>query len=124
MREYASSILEPKDIVISFVVGENIYDMKLNMEMRRDVFLIFKEAINNSAKYSRCTKIETRITHVNKKLSISIADNGVGFNVNTADSGNGLGNMQKRAETLRGSIAINSTEGEGTNIILTIPVND
>lgn len=124
MREYASSILEPKDIVISFVVGENIYDLKLNMEMRRDVFLIFKEAINNSAKYSRCTKIEIRITHVNKKMNISIADNGVGFNVNTADSGNGLGNMQKRAETLRGSIIINSVEGEGTSISLTIPVND
>lgn len=124
MREYASSILEPKDIVISFIVGENIYDLKLNMEMRRDVFLIFKEALNNSAKYSRCTKIEIHITHVNKKLNISIADNGVGFNVNTADSGNGLGNMQKRAETLRGSLIINSVEGEGTNITLTIPIND
>lgn len=124
MREYASSILEPKDIVISFIVSENIYDLKLDMEMRRDVFLIFKEAVNNSAKYSRCTKIEIRITHVNKKLNISIADNGVGFNVNTADSGNGLGNMQKRAETLRGSISINSAKGEGTNITLTIPIND
>jgi hypothetical protein len=63
MREYASSILEPKDIVISFDVAENIYDLKLNMETRRDVFLIFKEALNNSAKYSHCTKIGIRITH-------------------------------------------------------------
>ena len=124
MREYASSILEPKDIMISFIVGENIYDLKLNMEIRRDVFLIFKEAVNNSAKYSHCTKIEIRITHANKKLNISIADNGIGFNANTADSGNGLGNMQKRAETLHGSLLINSMEGEGTNITLTIPVND
>jgi signal transduction histidine kinase len=124
MREYASSILEPKDIMISFNVGENIYDLKLNMEMRRDVFLIFKEAVNNSAKYSHCTKIEIRITHANKKLNISIADNGIGFNVNTADSGNGLGNMQKRAETIHGSLLINSVEEEGTNITLTIPVND
>ena len=123
MREYASSILEPKDIVISFNVGENIYDLKLNMEMRRDIFLIFKEAVNNSAKYSHCTKIEIRITHVNKKLNISIADNGVGFNVNTADSGNGLGNMQKRAESLHGIINIKSTQNEGTEISLIVPVS-
>jgi signal transduction histidine kinase/ligand-binding sensor domain-containing protein len=123
MREYASSILEPKDIVISFNVGENIYDLKLNMEMRRDVFLIFKEAVNNSAKYSHCTKIEIRITHANKRLNISIADNGVGFNVNKADSGNGLGNMQKRAESLHGKINIKSNQNEGTEVSLIVPVS-
>jgi signal transduction histidine kinase/ligand-binding sensor domain-containing protein len=123
MREYASSILEPKDVAISFSVGENIYDLKLNMEMRRDVFLIFKEAVNNSAKYSHCTKIEIRITHENKKLNISINDNGVGFDVHTADSGNGLGNMQKRAESLHGVINIKSDQNTGTEISLAVPVN-
>lgn len=123
MREYASSILEPKDVMISFIVGENIYDLKLNMETRRDVFLIFKEAVNNSAKYSHCTKVEIRITHANKKLNISIADNGIGFNIPTTDTGNGLGNMQKRAESLHGIINIKSMQNGGTEISLIVPVS-
>lgn len=123
MREYASSILEPKDVEISFEIGENIFDMKLSMETRRDLFLIFKEAINNSAKYSHCTQVKIRLVYENKKLIFSIADNGAGFDTAATDTGNGLGNMQKRTESLHGIIKINSTPGKGTEISLIIPVN-
>ena len=124
MREYASSILEPKEIEIDFQIDENIYDLKLNMETRRDVFLIFKEALNNSAKYSHCSKIEIIVKFENNKLIIRIIDNGIGFDISTADSGNGLGNMQKRADALHGKIDIKSEEGKGTEISLIVPVND
>jgi signal transduction histidine kinase len=123
MREYASSILEPKDIEIEFGIDEKVEELKLNMESRRDLFLIFKEALNNSAKYSQCTQVKVYIGTENKKLVIRITDNGIGFNVQTADSGNGLGNMQKRAEVLRGLLNIKSEEGKGTEISLIIPVN-
>jgi signal transduction histidine kinase len=123
MREYASSILEPKDIEIEFRIDEKIEELKLNMESRRDLFLIYKEALNNSAKYSQCTQVKVYIGTENKKLVIRITDNGIGFNVQTADSGNGLGNMQKRAEVLRGLLNIKSEEGKGTEISLIIPVN-
>ena len=122
MREYTSSILEPKDIEIDFQIDENIFDLKLNMETRRDVFLIFKEALNNSAKYSHCTKIDISVKFEGNKLIIRIIDNGTGFDIKTADSGNGLGNMSKRAEALHGTIDINSNLGKGTEIILTVPV--
>ena len=122
MREYASSILEPKDIEIEFSIDEKVEELKLNMESRRDLFLIFKEALNNSAKYSQCTQVKVYIGTENKKLLIRITDNGIGFNVQTADSGNGLGNMQKRAEALRGLLNIKSEEGKGTEVSLMIPV--
>lgn len=121
MREYSSTILEPKDIEVSFRVGEHIYDLKLNMETRRDVFLIFKEAINNIAKYAHCSKVDIFLIHENKRFTMNIIDNGTGFNVRSADSGNGLGNMQKRAEAHRGTIRINSFEGQGTEIELVFP---
>lgn len=121
MREYSSAILEPKEIEISFRVGEHIYDLKLNMETRRDVFLIFKEAINNIAKYAHCSKVDIFLIHENKRFTMNIIDNGAGFDVRSADSGNGLGNMQKRAESLRGTIKINSFEGQGTEIELIFP---
>jgi signal transduction histidine kinase len=93
------------------------------METRRDVFLIFKETVNNSAKYSHCSEIKISIKFENQKLSINIFDNGKGFDVKKADSGNGLGNMRKRAEALHGTISINSEEGKGTHILLIVPVN-
>ena len=56
-------------------------------------------------------------------LEITIKDNGIGFDVKAADSGNGLGNMQKRADALRGKIQIQSNSGEGTLVTLTVPLN-
>lgn len=124
MREYSSGILEPKDVEIYFRTNGNINDLKLNMETRRDLFLIFKEAINNVAKYAHCTRVDVHIRHESKKLLLTVSDNGKGFNLKLADSGNGLGNMQKRAEALGGVISIKSSEESGTEISLEIPVND
>ncbi len=122
MREYASGILEPKDIEITFNIGERIQDLKLDMEKRRDVFLIFKEAINNIAKYAHCTKTIIDIHQLNQILIMTIRDNGVGFDTGVADVGNGMGNMQKRAELLKGTIEIKSRQGLGTEVAINIPV--
>ena len=92
------------------------------MEARRDFFLIFKEALNNAAKYSRATEVWVNITMQNKQLSFLIKDNGIGFDVAKADNGNGLGNMQKRADGVNGKIRIRSVEGEGTEVKLVVPV--
>lgn len=122
MREYASGILEPKDIEITFDIGEHIQELKLEMETRRDLFLIFKEAVNNTAKYSHCTTAEVILKFENQRLRMIVADNGQGFDVSSADGGNGLGNMQKRAELLKGVVEINSQLNLGTTVILDIPV--
>jgi two-component sensor histidine kinase len=122
MREYASEILEPKNIEIIFNTGERILELKLDMETRRDVFLIFKEAVNNIAKYAHCTKTEINIKYHNQRLIMSIKDNGVGFDVGSADGGNGMGNMQKRAELLNGIIKIKSEPDQGTEVVMNIPV--
>jgi signal transduction histidine kinase len=123
MREYASGILEPKDVEITFNIGEHIQELKLNMETRRDLFLIFKEAVNNLAKYSHCTKAEINLKIRNQRLQMTVTDNGNGFDVNSADEGNGLGNMQKRAELLKGTIEIKSQQNLGTTVTLEIPVH-
>ena len=56
MREFASHTLEPKNIETVFVTDEAVLSQSLNMQQRRDFFLIFKEAINNSIKYAGCKK--------------------------------------------------------------------
>jgi signal transduction histidine kinase/ligand-binding sensor domain-containing protein len=123
MREFATSVLEAKDILLHFSVAEEVHDIKLNMEARRDFFLIFKEALNNAAKYSKATEVWIEIALQNRQLSFTIKDNGIGFDVAKADSGNGLGNMQKRADGVNGKIRISSKEGDGTLVRLTIPAS-
>ncbi len=122
MREFATHVLEAKEIDVVFTIDENVYDQKLNMEARKDFFLIFKESINNAAKYSKADKVVVEVSAVQKKVILSVIDNGVGFNVDKADSGNGLGNMQKRAEAMSGSLKIDSGIGLGTKVMLKIPV--
>lgn len=122
MREFANSVLEAKEIELVLLVDERVLDVKLNMEQRRDLFLVFKEAVNNAAKYSKAEKVTIHIGLHSKRLVMQVADNGVGFDPLIADNGNGLANMQKRAGTLGGRLHIQSREGKGTAVTLNIPV--
>ncbi len=122
MREFATNVLEAKEIEIDFVVDEQVFDAKLNMEARRDFFLVFKEAVNNAAKYSNASIISVEIGTQQKQLYFKVTDDGKGFNTTTADNGNGLGNMHKRAEAMQGKLSINSTLQKGTTVILTVPI--
>jgi signal transduction histidine kinase len=122
MREFATSVLEAKNIEVEFSIEEPVYDIKLHMEARRDLFLVYKEAINNAAKYSKAGKVTVTLTTQPNRLHLEVRDNGVGFNVTTADSGNGLGNMQKRAESMNGKLQLISSPGTGTRVLLTIPL--
>lgn len=121
MREFATSVLEAKEIDFEFIVDENVYDVKLDMEARRDFFLIFKEAVNNAVKYSKATKLLMRLTMQHKKLLLIVKDDGEGFELAEAD-GNGLGNMHKRAEQLHGQLIIDTKKGAGTSVKLSVPI--
>ncbi|MEJ7588198.1 MAG: triple tyrosine motif-containing protein, partial [Ferruginibacter sp.] len=123
MREFATNALEPKEIDLEFKAEDRVYDVKLNMEARRDFFLVFKEAVNNAAKYSKASRVVMGITVDDKMLNLVVKDDGIGFNVATADDGNGLGNMQKRADAMRGKVTIQSKAGEGTSVNVRIPLN-
>ena len=122
MREVAATILEPKEIDYTFYVDEKVNYLKLDMGKRRDVFLIFKEAVNNMAKYSECSKAIIHITAKQNRLIMHIEDNGCGFDETIIDDGNGLINMRKRAEGLQGRLLIHSIPGQGTELTLNIPV--
>ena len=121
MREFATNALETKDIDFEFKVDEELYDVKLNMEARRDFFLVFKEAVNNAAKYSDASKVTMQVTLQNRRMIMIVKDDGQGFDLAEAD-GNGLGNMQKRADNLNGVLTIQSKKGEGTTVKLVLQV--
>lgn len=122
MREFATGVLEARNIDFTFRVDEEVQDLKLDMEARRDFFLLFKEAVNNLAKYSQCKHAVIDISIQKERLIMKIMDDGIGFDVLHADGGNGLFNMKKRAQSLNGSLAIESNPGSGTRVLLDVPL--
>jgi len=120
MREFATNALEAKEIAFSFEVDDEVYKVKLPMDSRRDLFLIFKEAVNNLAKYSNTDKAIIHFYLQNGKLLMHVRDYGLGFDSGRADTGNGLSNMQKRAENMKAKLNIISKHLEGTDVMLAV----
>ena len=121
MREFANDILETKNIDYHF--SEKVAeDLVLNTEQRKNVFLIFKEALNNAAKYSQASSIEIALDRQNEWLVLSLHDNGKGFDPQTSKAGNGLRNLHERASAVRGTLAITSVVNGGTKIELKVPI--
>ena len=121
MREYIAHTLEPKNIRTQFIIDEKALDKSIGMEQRRDFFLIFKEAINNAAKYADCSLVKIDLTSVNGNIKMTIADDGIGFDAQRITSSNGLKNMQSRANALRGHCSVSSAAGSGTSITVEVP---
>lgn len=122
MKEFAAEILDPLDITYTFTGEENLQALKLDTPTRKSLFLIFKEAINNAAKYSRATAISIEFRKLAENLLVVIRDNGKGFDLQAASSGNGVRNMKERALSLKGNLDLRSEAGNGTTITLTIPL--
>jgi two-component system sensor histidine kinase UhpB len=121
MREYVSHTLELKNIETGFEVSANIMQQPLAMEQRRDLFLIFKEAINNASKYSKAATVNIQLIRNDGTIRMTIKDDGIGFDPLRITSSNGLRNMKERAEALNGELTIQSSPGTGTSIGLEFP---
>jgi signal transduction histidine kinase len=126
MKEFAGNVLEASDIEYSFMVDEAVKDMSFDMEWRREIFLVFKEAINNIVKYAKASQVNITLRKQKNALHMTITDNGVGFNTvvdqHGSVRGNGLRNMRKRAEAMNGSFRIISAPESGTSVELRIPL--
>jgi Histidine kinase/Y_Y_Y domain len=122
MRSVAYQILTAEGITLNFVnkIEEN-KSLKMSMEQRRNVYLIFKEAINNIVKHAQATEVNVGIERKNNEIKLSINDNGKGFETNNDFEGNGLKNYQKRANEGFLSVSLSSEIGKGTAIEVLIP---
>ena len=103
-------------------IAEEIDKIKFPMEIRKSIFLIFKEAINNALKYSEATEMNISLTMVDKNVQLVIDDNGRGFDKTAVTAGNGLETMAQRAKDCKGSVYIQSEPHEGTQVKVIIPI--
>ncbi len=122
MLNFASELCAPAGIAFEFSKEEKIGELKLPMKQRRDLYLVFKEAINNAAKYADCSAISVRMFITPHQLHMHISDNGKGFDIATAKPGNGLSNMENRIRSWKGDFVIRTAPGEGTEIRVMLPV--
>ena len=97
-------------------------EYQVEMEFKQNIYLLYKEALNNANKYSNASNIKIDVLLNNNQLSLSISDNGVGFRKEEIKEGSGLGNMASRAQEMNGHFSLESEPGKGTSIIIVAPI--
>jgi signal transduction histidine kinase len=127
MRRFAEDLLDAKGIEFSIHSSLDERHVYLGADLRREVYLIFKECINNLVKHSDCSKATSSFSMNGRWLTISVTDNGKGFEPAANGGmdgmgGHGLVSMRRRAEALGGGLTIDSHTGRGTNITLNVPI--
>ena len=118
MRSLAAEVFEAKNYALHLHFDEQLNQLSLNMEQRKNFYLIYKEAINNIAKYAHCKNVWITLKKENTSIILIVKDDGIGFDRNGQNHGNGLYNMQKRAEVLKGKLTVDSATSKGTSVHL------
>ena len=116
LEEYATEMGAIKNMNVKISVPDKIADINLPVENRRNIYLFCKEAINNAVKYSNGSLLELTVKEVDNKLEFSVSDNGKGFDAVMVRRGNGLENMQKRADEIGAKLVLHSKEKEGVYV--------
>lgn len=114
MREYLAQTLEPQQIQTRLRVNEEVLNQSLPMEQRKELLLIYKEAISNIVKHAGATAVDVQLDVQQGKLLMQIKDNGR-WKGGQQTSGTGTYSMQQRAAALRGTVRIQGTN-EGTSV--------
>jgi signal transduction histidine kinase len=129
MRRLASDLLPPRGMQLQFTSTDEAH-ARLGMETRREVFLIFKEALHNILRHSAAGEVTIALTIDRRALRLSIADDGAGFDVAAYASapeegqrqGQGLRSIRRRAEAIGGRVDVSSAPGRGTSIVVEVPI--
>lgn len=124
MRAFAVNMTEARGIALKFEVKGNVEKLHLDMVARKNLYLIFKEAVNNSVKYAHADTLSVEVSYQNDQLEMVISDNGCGFEMETVGiqnnlmGGNGLRGMKSRAAEINAQFKIESQSDGGTRIIV------
>ena len=118
MNEFANSILESRNISLDFDSVASVLSVRLSMTQRKNLYLFFKEAINNAAKYSNARLVNVLLAKRDHLLSMTIIDDGKGFDPDRVVTGNGMASFRRRATELSGTAEIISLPGKGTIVKL------
>jgi len=132
MRRFAADVFTAKNIKFEFDAPDIESRLPLGANLRREVFAIYKEAVNNAVRHSGGTRAEISLRIAGDMLQLQIADNGRGFDLEellhrsqppASNGGNGLINIQRRGADLGGRCEVITFPGGGTTVLLEIPLH-
>lgn len=124
MRRFAAELFDSSQIQYHLQLEEEAKTQKLNMEQRRDVYLIYKESLNNIYKHAAATNVWIQVKTEGQQLSMEIRDDGKGFDTGLLTHRNGLKNMEMRVNKWKGKFRLVSVKGTGTQIYITMPIQN
>ncbi len=127
IQVFAAVMLTPHEILYTIQTDEALKKLKLTTEERKNIYLIYKEAIHNIIKYAACTEVEIKLLLHVHDFTMIVKDNGNGFDINKIQqtgslNGNGIKNMQARAASIHAGLNIDSVIGKGTVIKIKLKV--
>lgn len=127
MRRFASDVLSARNVGFDFHAPEESQDRDLRTDKRRQVFLVFKEGINNIVRHSECKRVSVELGVDRGQILLTLRDDGRGFdpakvNASNSGQGHGLQSMAERARSIGAEFHVASQPGRGTNISLRIPL--
>ena len=124
MRGLASEVFTACDVKFRFQAPAANHNLPLGANLRREVFLTYKESINNIVKHSCCTEADVELRLDADRLVLKVSDNGKGFEAAQESEGHGLISMRDRAQQMGGTLEMMSAAGQGTTIVLQVPFRD
>ncbi|MCL5027551.1 MAG: ATP-binding protein [Bacteroidetes bacterium] len=121
MQNAASKLLHNKNF--TFNTNENKIKIAGDLQFRRNLFLIFKEILNNIAKHSLAGNVNINIKNESGALKLNISDDGTGFDITKVRYGYGIKNIKNRVKEMGGILELNSEPGKGTKIEISLKMN-
>lgn len=125
MRRFGSDVLAPRNVGFELRVLPIDHNPRLDPGLRRQMFLVFKEAINNAARHAACTDVVASLSVDRHQLVLTIIDNGRGFDASGLEQdgqGHGLASLHRRAADVGGRLDVVAASGAGTRVVLHVPL--
>jgi ligand-binding sensor domain-containing protein/signal transduction histidine kinase len=118
IRDFGQDLFGDTEVTFEFSGSKESWQQyRLPLDMSRNLIMIFKEAMNNTLKYAAPHRVSfTAAMDVEQLLTLTLKDDGSGFDPATVKRGNGLTNMATRAARLNGKLEIHSATGQGTTL--------
>ncbi len=132
IARFAHDFLSAANIRCRLDVPLGVPDLVVRSEIRHNLFLAFKEALNNAVKHSGASEVRVTIQFEPDKITLIVADNGLGFDVKEPPSprsdrpggGHGIIGLRGRLEQVGGRVEVHSTKGEGTRVVFTLTIRE
>jgi signal transduction histidine kinase/ligand-binding sensor domain-containing protein len=122
MRRFATDLLGGQKIALRFHSSVAEDDPRLDANVRRQVYLIFKEAVHNAARHSGARAVEVELDAVADGLRLRVTDDGRGFDSAAEHDGHGLSSMRRRSRAVGGALEIRPRPDGGTELVLIVPL--